>query len=218
MTRAERALAGHWRWIAVLCWLLALSGAAVIGWSWYGQLADETDRRGNAVSTLAGDVRVLRAQVQAAGETPKVPDPSLAVDDLEDRARVPVPIPGPRGPKGEEGTQGSSGTDGDTGADGSDGTDGRDGVGENGPSGAPGADGAAGPPGPQGEPGPAGPEGPAGKDGADGRAGQTCPSGYSLQPPASDPDALVCRRDSAPPPDPEPSPQAAALDPTRRQY
>lgn len=221
MTRAERALAGHWRWIAVLCWLLALSGATVIGWSWYGQLADETDRRGNAVSTLAGDVRVLRAQVQAAGETPKVPDPSLAVDDLEDRARVPVPIPGPRGPKGEAGTQGPSGTDGDTGDSGADGTDGRDGVGENGPSGAPGADGAAGPPGPHGEPGPAGPEGPAGKDGADGKNGQpSCPDGYSMQALASVPDALVCRRDGAPPPEPEPepSPQAAALDPIRRQY
>lgn len=220
MTRAERALAGHWRWIAVLCWLLALSGAAVIGWSWYGQLADETDRRGTAVSTLAGDVRVLRAQVQAAGETPKAPDPSQAVDDLDDRARVPVPIPGPRGSPGDPGEQGPSGSAGE---DGTDGTDGRDGVGENGPSGAPGADGVAGPPGPQGEPGPAGPEGPAGKDGADGRDGadgQNCPDGYSLQPPASDPDALICRRDDAPPPDPEPepSPQAAALDPTRREY
>ncbi|MGB8941120.1 MAG: hypothetical protein WCD21_12935, partial [Streptomyces sp.] len=52
-----------------------------------------------------------------------------------------------------------------------------------------------------------------------GPAGPSCPDGYSLQAPASDPDALVCRRDGAPPPDPdpEPSPQAA-LDPTRRQY
>ncbi|MFG3518309.1 hypothetical protein [Streptomyces bobili] len=57
------------QWIAVTCWLLALSGAAVIGWSWYSQLADEADRRGEAVSTLASDVRILRAQVTAAGET-----------------------------------------------------------------------------------------------------------------------------------------------------
>lgn len=224
MTRAERALAGHWRWLAVLCWLMALSGAAVIGWSWYGQLADETDRRGNAVSTLAGDVRILRAQVQAAGETPKAPDPSKAVDDLEDRARVPVPIPGPRGPEGEPGERGPSGepgTDGDEGEQGNTGTDGSDGVGEPGSTGAAGADGVAGPPGPQGEPGPAGPEGPSGKDGADGRDGQACPDGYSLQAPADDPDALICRRDGAPAPDPEDenSPQAAAaLDPTRRQY
>lgn len=220
MTRAERALAGHWRWLAVLCWLIALSGAAVIGWSWYGQLADETDRRGNAVSTLAGDVRILRAQVQAAGGTPKAPDPSKAVDDLEDRARVPVPIPGPRGPAGEPGDTGSQGPSGPTGDDGQNGGDGTDGVGETGLPGSSGADGAAGPPGPQGEPGPAGPEGPSGKDGADGRDGQTCPDGYSLQAPADDPDALVCRRDGAPPPDPdpEPSPQAAALDPTRREY
>lgn len=220
MTRAERALAGHWRWLAVLCWLIALSGAAVIGWSWYGQLADETDRRGTAVSTLAGDVRILRAQVQAAGETPKAPDPSKAVDDLEDRARVPVPIPGPRGPAGEPGDTGSQGPSGPAGDDGQNGGDGTDGVGETGLPGSSGTDGAAGPPGPQGEPGPAGPEGPSGKDGTDGRDGQACPDGYSLQAPTDDPDALICRRDGAPAPDPDDgnSPQAAALDPTRRQY
>lgn len=218
MTRAERALAGHWRWLAVFCWLVALSGAVVIGWSWYGQLADETDRRGSAVSTLAGDVRVLRAQVQAAGETPKAPDPSKAIEDLDDRARVPVPIPGPRGLTGEPGETGTEGPSGPAGEDGQSGSDGTDGTGETGPPGSSGADGVAGPPGPQGEPGPAGPEGPSGKDGADGRDGQTCPDGYSLQAPADDPDALICRRDSAPDPEPEPSPQAAALDPTRREY
>ncbi|MCX4673015.1 collagen-like protein [Streptomyces sp. NBC_01381] len=219
MTRAERALAGHWRWLAVFCWLVALSGAVVIGWSWYGQLADEADKRGSAVSTLAGDVRVLRAQVRAAGETPKAPDPSKAVEDLDDRARVPVPIPGPRGPAGEPGEPGSQVPSGPAGDDGQNGSDGTDGVGETGPPGSSGADGAAGPPGPQGEPGPAGPEGPAGKDGTDGRDGQACPDGYSLQPPADDPDALVCRRDGAPAPDePGNGPKAAALDPQRRQY
>ena len=227
MTRAQLALAGRWRWIAVLCWLLALSGATVIGWSWYSQLADEADKRGTAVSTLAGDVRVLRAQVQAEGKVPKAPDPSKAVEDLDDRARVPVPIPGHRGPKGEAGSQGPSGPSGPSGSPGEDGADGRDGADGVGKTGAPGADGVAGPPGPQGEPGPAGPagpqgeQGPAGKDGVDGRDGQTCPDGYSLQAPSWDPDALVCRRDGAPPPD-EPgngnSPQAAALDPHRRLY
>lgn len=215
MTRTERALAGHWRWIAVFCWLLALSGVAVIGWSWYSQLADEADRRGNAVSTLASDVRILRAQVQAAGETPKAPDPSQAVEDLDDRTRVPVPIPGPRGPQGDPGSPGPSGTPGQ------DGSDGTDGVGSPGPTGAAGTDGVPGPAGPPGEPGPAGPQGepgPAGADGADGRDGQTCPDGYSLQAPAADPDALVCRRDGAPQPSDSPNPLTLALDPTRREY
>lgn len=108
MTRAERALAGRWRWIAVFCWLLALSGAVVIGRSYYNQLADETDRRGAAVSVLASDVRVLREQVKAAGETPKAPDPSQAVEDLDDRVRVPVPIPVP-GEKGDKGDKGDPG-------------------------------------------------------------------------------------------------------------
>lgn len=138
-------------------------------------------------------------------------------------------ITGPRGAKGDEGDpgepgpSGSPGQDGDAGDDGQAGDDGADGVGEEGPTGSSGADGIAGPPGPQGEPGPAGPQGeqgPAGEDGADGRDGQTCPDGYSLQPPTDDPAALVCRRDGAPPPDGEPgdSPRAAALDPQRRQY
>lgn len=217
MTRTERALARHWRSMAVVCWLLALSGVAVIGWSWYSDLADETNRRGSAVSTLAGDVRVLRAQVQAAGEVPKAPDPSKAVEDLPAREQVPVPIPGPVGPKGEPGKPGPSGTPGD------DGRNGQDGVGEPGSEGAPGSDGAAGPPGPQGEPGPAGPQGEpgtAGEDGADGRDGQTCPSGYSLQTPSYDPDALVCRKDGAPDPEPDNggSLLSAGLDPQRRQY
>uniref|UniRef100_UPI000765F849 collagen-like protein n=1 Tax=Streptomyces scabiei TaxID=1930 RepID=UPI000765F849 len=165
MTRTERALAGTWRWIAVFCWLVALTGAAVVGWSLFGRLADEADRRGDAVSTLASDVRVLRAQVEATGETPAAPDPSQAVEDLDDRTRVPVPIPGPRGPQGEPGRTGPSGAPGRSG---SDGTDGQDGAGETGPSGSAGAPGKQGDPGasgPQGEPGPAGPPGPQGEAG-----------------------------------------------------
>ncbi|MGW6747654.1 collagen-like protein [Streptomyces sp. NPDC055006] len=175
--------------------------------------AREADLRGSAVSTLAGDVRKLRSQLQADGKTPAAPDPSKAVEDLPDRTEVPVP--GPRGPQGEPGTPGPSGSPGE------DGKDGTDGVGQTGPTGPVGADGNAGQPGPQGEPGPAGPQGPPGRDGADGHDGQTCPADYSLQTSPSDPDALVCRRDVAPQPTPDgpaPSPQAAGLDPQRRQY
>lgn len=219
MTRAERALAGRWRWIAVFCWLIALTGMTVVGWSLFNQLADEADRRGVAVGTLASDVRILRAQVKAAGETPKAPDPSQAVKDLDDRTRVPVPIPGPQGPQGETGTPGPSGSPGSPGATGAPGDDGQDGsAGEPGAAGSPGPQGPAGPAGPagpQGEPGPAGPAGPAGAD------GQTCPSGYHLEAPSWDPDALVCRRDEAPAPEPSDSSSSllsAGLDPTRRQY
>ncbi|WP_405924842.1 collagen-like protein [Streptomyces sp. NBC_00035] len=217
MTRTDRALAGHWRGIAVLCWLLALSGAAVIGWSWYSQLADEADKRGTAVSTLAGDVRVLRAQVQAEGGTPQAPDPSKAVEDLDDRAEVPVPIPIP-GAKGDKGDPGkpaptitpSPGTPGEKGEPGDSVT------GPTGASGIPGQPGAD-----STVPGPSGPPGRDGRDGVDGTDGQTCPDGYSLQAPADDPDALVCRRDGAP--DPEPSDGgggllSAGLAPARREY
>ena len=153
MTRAERALAHRWRPLALLCWLITLSGAVIMIWARIDaetqradQLAVEADRRGQAVSTLAADVRELRTQVRSEGETPVAPDPSEAVEDLPARADVPVPIPGPRGSAGDKGEPG--------------------------------------------EPGPA----------------------Y--------PDALVCRRDGAPPDgDTEPgSPLAAGLDPTRRQY
>lgn len=178
------------------------------------QLAREADLRGTAVSTLAGDVRALREQVKAAGQTPVAPDPTKAVEDLPERAEVPVPIPGPPGPAGSPGPSGAPGRDG---------VDGSPGV-----SGEPGAVGPSGPAGSQGEPGVAGPPGPAGQDGRDGvdgrdgQDGQTCPDGYHLEAPSWDPDALVCRKDGAPPPSDEPGPgqgsQAVALDPQRRQY
>lgn len=203
------------------CHVLAprLSGAAVIGWSWCSQLADEADRRGEAVSTLASDVRILRAQVTAAGETPKAPDPSQAVKNLDDRTRVPVPIPGPQGPQGEPGKPAPTITPA-PGASGAPGRNGSDSTapGPAGPSGPPG-DTVTGPPGPQGERGEQGPRGDAGAPGAPAPA---CPDGYSLQPPAWDPDALVCRKDSTPTPDPQPgkgaNSQSLALDPQRRQY
>lgn len=234
MTRAERALAGRWRWIAVFCWLLALSGAAVIVWSRIDaemtarhDAVAEANRRGEAVSTLAMDVRKLREQVKGEGKTPVAPDPSEAVDDLPDRAEVPVPIPGPKGDPGRPGRDGSPGADGQPGDDGAPGTPGQDGEpGEDGAAGADGAQGPAGPEGsqgPQGEPGPPGPQGERGMQGPAGSPPSswtftyrgvtyTCtPSGsgstaYSCEPTEGDPDPGL------------PEPLAAGLDPTRRQY
>ncbi|MEV7112321.1 collagen-like protein [Streptomyces anulatus] len=212
-------------WIAAA--LLALGGGLAVAFLQIDRaegratdLASEADRRGDAVSTLAGDVRTLRAQIRAGGETPAVPDPAEAVDDLPARAEVPVPIPGPSGPRGqrgETGTPGEDGTDGKPGVAGSPGpavtgAPGRDGV--NGVDGAPGKDGAAGERGEKGEKGDQGERGPSGPPGPD------CPDGYSLQPPPGDPDGLMCRRDGAPPPETPagiPGPLALALDP-RRQY
>jgi hypothetical protein len=90
-----------------------------------------------------------------------------------------------------------------------------------GPPGTNGQDGAT----VTGPPGPAGADGKNGTDGKDGAPGTTqCPDGYSWQAPADDPDALICRRTTAPPTDPTPDPAdtttplALALDPQRRQY
>ncbi|WP_097865825.1 collagen-like protein [Streptomyces sp. rh34] len=222
--RPEGILARRWRSLAVAAVLAVLSGAIVLVWlridaeaQRTANVAAEADRRGDAVSTLAGDVRTLRAQIQAEGGTPAAPDPAAAVDDLPDRVEVPVPIPGPSGPrgqKGEAGTPGKDGTDGEPGAAGSPGPavtgePGRDGV--NGADGTDGAQGIQGERGEKGEPGERGQAGP---------PGPACPDGFSLQPPPGDPDGLMCRRDGAPPPETpagSPSPLALALDP-RRQY
>jgi hypothetical protein len=225
MTRTERTIVHHWRGIAVLCAIVALFGIAWALWHRvdadrsasdrrYAAAAAEANKRGDAVSTLAGDVRALRAQVKARGGTPVAPDPSKAVPSLSARAEVPVPIPGPQGPAGSPGPSGSPGSSGAAGAAGSAGSPGA--VGPTGPAGP------VGPTGPQGAQGPAGPAGQNGADGAagrDGQDGQTCPDGYSLQAPSYDPDALVCRRDGAPNPSgsPSPTPLAAGLDP-RRKY
>jgi hypothetical protein len=210
VTRTERALARRWRPLALLCWLVALSGAVVIIWGRIDAEATarkeavaEANLRGEAVSTLATDVRQLREQVKSEGEKPVAPDPSVAVDNLPDRAEVPVPIPGPKGDPGRPGRDGSPGADGKPGEDGAPGTPGQDGQpGEPGEDGAPGADGAQGPSGPEGPQGPQGEQGPRGEQGP---PGQSCPDGFSWQTPDYDPDAKVCRRDGAPQPDPEPS-------------
>jgi hypothetical protein len=156
--------------------------------------------------------RLLAQQVRDLGGKPIKGPPG------EPGASVTGP-PGPQGEPGEPGVDGEPGPSGSPGKDGKSGVDGSDG--KAGEPGAVGATGPAGPPGPQGEPGPAGPQGEPGVDGADGRDGQTCPDVYSLQAPAYDEDALVCRRDGAPDPE-EPGgggPQAAgALDPHRKVY
>lgn len=152
-----------------------------------------------AASNRARDA--LAQQVQQLGASPVAGPPGSRGDPG---------LSGQPGPSGPEGPPGPSGPSGGPGAAGSPGMPGADGIsitgspglsGAAGSNGADGPTGAPGPAGPQGDPGPAGPQGPAGadgKDGTNGKDGQTCPDGYSLQPPADDPDALVCRRDGAP--------------------
>lgn len=235
MTRTERTIVQHWRGLATVCAIVALFGIAWATWHRmdadrtasdrrYTAVAQEADKRGGVISTLAGDVRALRQQVQAEGATPVAPDPTKAIDDLPARTEVPVPIPGPRGEPGSPGPSGSPGAAGRDGTDGQDGSSGLPGSdGATGPPGAVGSAGPAGPAGPQGDPGPAGPQGEQGAEGPRGDvgpAGPSCPDGYSLQAPAWDPDALVCRRESAPSDggDTPSSPLAAGLDPSRREY
>lgn len=179
-------------------------------WTWQGDLLAVLGAllAGAAfltVQQLAGDLRaaneardLLATQVQHLGGTPVAGPPGSRG---EPGASVTGP-PGPQGIPGEVGPTGPvgpSGSPGKNGINGKTGTDGANGVSQ---TGAAGANGQAGPTGPQGEPGPAGPTGPAGADGKDGQDGQTCPDGYSLQAPSYDPDALVCRKDGAPDPQP----------------
>jgi len=244
-SRFERLLARRWRSIFLVCVLIALCGVAVILWARIDagdrradQMQAEADRRGEAVSTLAGDVRALRAQVRAGGGTPAAPDPSEAVDDLLDRIRVPAALPGARGAKGAKGDPGAGGATGAGGTQGPRGVPGP--TGPTGPEGPEGAGGSPGPSGPPGDPGPAGADGADGSDGSNGSDGPSgvngtqgsqgaqgpkgdkgdpgpkgapgpaCPDGYTLQVPADDPDALVCRKAAAAPA-PAPSPGPAAV-------
>lgn len=235
MTRTQSALyrARHMLWAFGI--ILFAGGLAAVVWLVLDRdrlatdLEQEANLRGEAVSTLAGDVRALRSQVQAGGETPVAPDPTRAVEDLPSRAEVPVPIPGPPGPAGSPGPSGSPGATGKAGSPGTVGASGAPGVpgavGPTGPVGPAGPVGPQGVPGVQGEPGAAGPQGEqgpkgdTGERGATGPAGQSCEDGYSWQTPAYDPDARVCRRDGAPDPSESPSPSTAAgLDPRRLQY
>lgn len=228
MTRAENALyrARHVLW--TLGVVLFLGGAAAIVWllldrdEMADRLAQEADLRGLAVSTLASDVRELRAQVRAEGETPVAPDPTQAVEDLPDRAEVPVPIPGPPGPKGDKGDPGRAAPT-ITPSPGSSGAPGRPGAdstvpGPSGPPGAPGRDATGAP----------GQDGTDGRDGADGNppAGWTFEYGgvtYSCRPvdafDSGNP-RYTCDA-SEPSPGEEGSdqaPLAMGLDPNRRQW
>jgi hypothetical protein len=175
------------------------------------------------VQQLASDLRAaneardaLATQVQRLGATPVAGPPGSRGKEGRSvtGARGPKGDPGDPGPPGEPGPSGSPGPSGPPGKNGAAGQSGTDGVGQ---AGATGPAGPAGPPGPQGEPGPAGKDG---QNGAAGTDGQTCPAGYSLQAPAYDTDALVCRRDPAPSDDgpSKTSPLSLGLDPTRRQY
>ncbi|MDP5310364.1 collagen-like protein [Streptomyces poriferorum] len=152
----------------------------------------------------------LAQQVERLGESP-VAGPPGSRGQPGASVIGPTGPPGDQGEPGEPGTPGPVGPTGPVGPSGSPGTDGSNGVGTTGPSGAAGTDGQsvvgppgpAGPVGPKGDTGPAGEAGQDGKDGTDGRDGadgQTCPDGYSLQPPPDDPDALICRRTNASPP------------------
>jgi outer membrane murein-binding lipoprotein Lpp len=202
VTRAKRILYRRRYLLWIVAALLFLGGGLALAFLQIDraqqrgdQLAAEADLRGEAVTTLATDVRTMRSQIQAMGGTPAAPDPAKAVEGLPDRAEVPVPIPGPPGPKGDKGDKGDVGPTATP---------------SPGPSGAAGQAGSdstvPGPAGPKGDTGPVGPAGPPGADGQDGANGkdgadgQTCPAGYSLQAPPDDPDALVCRRDGAEPP------------------
>ena len=167
----------------------------------------------------ANDARdALASQVQQLGHKP-VAGPPGSRGEPGHSVRGPKGDKGDPGTPGEPGSPGPSGSPGKNGKAGDDGSKGSDGVGSTGPTGAAGSNGVPGPAGPQGDPGPAGPEGPAGQDGKDGQNGQSCPDGYSLQAPAYDPDALVCRRDGAPQPEKKNGGLLSmGLDPTRRQY
>ncbi|WUD72125.1 hypothetical protein OG937_10710 [Streptomyces sp. NBC_00510] len=125
------------------------------------QFAAEADRRGTAVTTLADDVRALRAQIRAQGNTPIAPDPGDAVEGLDDRGTVPVPfpVPGEKGDKGDKGDPGDPGKPAPTltPAPGASGLPGQD------ATGAPGKDGQ---------------DGQDGRDGADGQDGEP-PAGWT---------------------------------------
>jgi hypothetical protein len=163
------------------------------------------------------DIAALSQQVRALGGKP-VAGP---------RGEAGKSVVGPQGPQGETGPSGPPGPSGSPGETGKNGADGKTGAagatGAPGEPGVAGPTGPAGPAGPRGETGPAGPQGEKGEPGERGPAGPTCPDGYSLQAPSYDPDALVCRKDGAPQPDPGNGNgggllSAGALDPSRRQY
>jgi hypothetical protein len=205
-----RAEEQRWRRGDILTVLIAVFLGLAMAWI---VLSVQQLRADLQVSNEARDA--LARQVLELGEKPVAGEPGSrgAAGEPEQGPQGDPGPTGPSGPPGPRGPSGPPGKDGEDGGDGADGTDGADGVSVTGSPGPAGGTGPAGPPGPQGEPGPAGPQGPAGPPGPageDGRDGQTCPDGYSLQPPPDDPDALVCRRDGAPS-EPDPPSQQNGL-------
>lgn len=198
------------------------------GWTWAGALL-----LGAALAWIVLAIQGMAHELQAEREYNR----ALAqqVRDMGGK-----PVKGPPGAQGEPGV-GVTGPSGPPGADGRDGVDGEAAptvtpspgatgprgergepgatvTGPSGPAGAVGPSGATGAQGPQGE---RGEKGETGEVGPAGPPGPECRDGYSLQAPSYDPDALVCRKDSAPEPE-EPGggqgSQAVALDPQRRIY
>ncbi|MGW4784245.1 collagen-like protein [Streptomyces sp. NPDC004230] len=194
-------------------WAIAATGilvAAFLAWLAVQVVSLSTDLR---TANAARDA--LSLQVQRLGGSPVAGPPGS-------RGEAGKSIVGPSGPAGPSGPQGETGPPGPVGPSGAPGKNGINGAsatglpGEPGATGAAGAAGPAGPAGPQGE---TGPQGPQGDKGEKGDPGPSCPDGYSLQAPAYDPDALVCRKDGAP----QPSSKKGGLlgmglDPSRRQY
>lgn len=228
MTATKLLLARRWRWVALAALLLALTGTVILVWVKVAREEHRADELSDAAAVLASDVRTLRAQVEAAGQVPVVPDPGDRGGPV-----TAVPVPGPAGPPG----QSVIGPSGPVGPSGPPGRPGVDATGVPGPAGAPGVDatGAPGIPGddgasvvgPAGEPGKDGVDGKDGTDGVDGAPGPmgpagppgpACPDGYSPTAPSWDPDALVCRRDGAPPPaTPAPTRSGGAVTVRRRE-
>lgn len=196
--------------------------AAVAGMAFLAWVVITMQQLSNDLRT-ANDARdALARQVQTLGHKPVAGPPGS-------RGEPGKTVVGPRGPRGLKGDTGASGKPAPTitpspGATGPAGKDGADST-VPGPSGAPGADSTVA--------GPAGPTGPAGKDGVDGRDGADGkpPAGWSFTYNGAD---YTCRPvDNFDPDDPQydcepnqpqpggsdtPSPQAAGLDPSRRQY
>ena len=224
MTRAQiRAEERRWRRGDVMTVAAALFVGVVFAWIVIAvqDMRDELHVANTARDALAQQVEQLGAE-PVAGPPGSRGQPGESVTGPPG-PRGPQGSTGPPGPVGPSGPAGRKGATGDAGADGAAGPAGEDGTaGEAGVSGTDGVQGEPGPAGPAGPAGQAGPQGEQGPRGEPGPAGPTCPTGYSLQPPPGDPDALVCRRDSAPEDGGEdseaPGPLALALDPSRRQY
>ena len=178
------------------------------------RLADGQKTQATVISRLSTGLDTTRQQLQQHGVKPSAPPAQSIVRDVPG-------LPGAAGAQGIPGSPGPSGAPGKPGRDstvpGPAGSPGVDSTvpGPQGVQGVPGADSTVpGPQGPQGEQGEQGATGPQGEQGTKGDPGPNCPTGYSLQAPAWDPNALVCMKDGAPPSSPSPTPttsQPAAL-------